>query len=481
MKMLKKFSTYFMGNIFVSAINFLMLPIYSKYIPPEDFGQYSMIMLFITISTIVIDFGLTSSFSSKYFTLKENEKKTYLFTIITFFLISGILIGGILISFPNLINILLKISISKIVLIKIIILIILTVFSNMLINLLILRQDASRYVILSIVKTIIYASINYILLVCFKGTYTSYFDSMIISLIFVNVYMYIYIFTSDLKDGKYFSKDILKKILIIGYPLIFHNILGILLEASGRYVLNLLLNSYSLGIFAMAQRFGGLFLAFIITPFAQIVTPLVFESYSKGLEVYVKTIAKITYYNILLGFLFIVTLYTGLDIVFHFFINQKYWISYNYIIFLLVGFLIFSIQQIITAPFLLKGKTYIVPFITLIGGISNVIFNFILIPKFFIYGSAIAFILSYIIVLIIVYMISQKLIYVKYENKKIINLICFSTVILFLMVALSSVNKIKIEFIIIKLILLLIYLVIILAKHKNEVLNMIKGEKNANN
>jgi len=70
-----------------------------------------------------------------------------------------------------------------------------------------------------------------------------------------------------------------------------------------------------------------------------------------------------------------------------------------------------------------KKKTKYLPYITGAAAIANVIFNFLLIPKFNMIGAAVSTLISYVIMAVSLYFVSQKFYKINYEISKILFLI----------------------------------------------------------
>ena len=53
-KFIKSSGIYFFGNILTKLISFLLLPIYTKFINPTDYGTYDLMIAYITFFTSVL-------------------------------------------------------------------------------------------------------------------------------------------------------------------------------------------------------------------------------------------------------------------------------------------------------------------------------------------------------------------------------------------------------------------------------------------
>ena len=98
--MFKDTSDYIKGAIFVNFLSFITLPIYTRYLTPEDFGIIALGFLFGQITASIFSFGLSSATTRFFFELREKNQldnfrllntTNLIFQLTTFFFI-GLLI-----------------------------------------------------------------------------------------------------------------------------------------------------------------------------------------------------------------------------------------------------------------------------------------------------------------------------------------------------------------------------------------------------
>ena len=94
--MFKQSLTYLTATAFIVAVNFLTLPFFTKFLTLSDYGVLALFILFGTISTGLLSFGLSLAMYRFYFKYKIGEFKilnsTIIFTLFVFFTLSGIFI-----------------------------------------------------------------------------------------------------------------------------------------------------------------------------------------------------------------------------------------------------------------------------------------------------------------------------------------------------------------------------------------------------
>src|SRR5690625_2960473 len=106
-KVLENSLLYTFSSILVMGLGFLLLPLYTKFLTPEDYGITNLVNSFLQVTTIIISFSLNSGIVRFYVDYKNDLKKLKRFigTVILFvtisssiFIILGIVFNNILIS-----------------------------------------------------------------------------------------------------------------------------------------------------------------------------------------------------------------------------------------------------------------------------------------------------------------------------------------------------------------------------------------------
>jgi O-antigen/teichoic acid export membrane protein len=101
-------------------------------------------------------------------------------------------------------------------------------------------------------------------------------------------------------------------------------------------------------------------------------------------------------------------------------IGKAYWGGLNIVPVILLGYLFYGIYINLMAGIYIRKKTKYLPYITGVAAVINVICNFALIPKLNMMASAIATLLSYITMVIGIFIVSQKYYKINYEYRKIL-------------------------------------------------------------
>lgn len=97
-KVLENSFLYTFSNLLVRAIGFLLLPLYTLFLTPEDYGITNLVNSFTTVATYIVAFSLYSAVVRFYADYKDDREKLKRFygTVVTFTALSGIVFVGIM-------------------------------------------------------------------------------------------------------------------------------------------------------------------------------------------------------------------------------------------------------------------------------------------------------------------------------------------------------------------------------------------------
>ena len=103
--MFKDTSDYIKGAIFINFVSFITLPIYTRYLTPEDFGIIALSFIFGQITATIFSFGLSNATTRFFFEYKEKDQldnfKSLNTTNLIFQVVVFILIGLLIFLFSK--------------------------------------------------------------------------------------------------------------------------------------------------------------------------------------------------------------------------------------------------------------------------------------------------------------------------------------------------------------------------------------------
>ena len=88
----KSFTVYGLGDVATSIISFLLLPLYARFLTPEDYGAIGLLLSVEVVAKIVFRFGLDAAFMRLYFDCPDDRARQRLASTLFWFLAA---VGGV--------------------------------------------------------------------------------------------------------------------------------------------------------------------------------------------------------------------------------------------------------------------------------------------------------------------------------------------------------------------------------------------------
>jgi len=83
----KSFTVYGLGDVATSIISFLLLPIYARFLSPEDYGAIGLLTTIEIVTKIVYRFGLDGSFMRLFVDCADEQARQRLASTLFWFLV----------------------------------------------------------------------------------------------------------------------------------------------------------------------------------------------------------------------------------------------------------------------------------------------------------------------------------------------------------------------------------------------------------
>ena len=399
----KNAGLYAIADIFNKALSFILLPFFTIYFSPIDYGIIDTFTIFQLILGIFINWEINQALVRFVPESTELQKKTFYSTSLVFVTLNIFILAGIFIFFQTyFIHV-----INKTISLKLYYFGIATVFFNILNSyfLLISRvQLAAKFVLYSTLTN----GLLTVLLSCFFVLYLhhgleGYFLAMLCGSIASTLVLFFG--HTHLFSIQSFLYPELKKLLSYSIPLI-PSALGVFITIYiDRVIIKNYFNDEALGLFGIAYRFS-LISTIIVGSYLSSIGPLIFRDYklsnfSETLNNYLKVYLFIALI-LLCGF--------GLfakEVILIFTSNASFNTSMNYIYLLALNGILFNFYVFFPSLSIAKN-TFIISLITIGSALLNIVLIIFLIPLLDIYGILISTLISTICLQISTYYFGSK-------------------------------------------------------------------------
>lgn len=446
---LKNSFFYSLTNIITRGIGFIFLPLYTFFIPPEDYGFVELLNLLSILVGYIFTLEISQALARYLPASKNNKLKAYISTSLIFMVVVSAIF---IVSFASLKSYFYQELFDNRVDICFYIIIAYIICHN----LLVFFQSVLRWTInvkanniISIVVAILNATVICFCIFVLNLKIYALLYAFVISHI-AAILLAIYFLKENIIF--YFSINILKRLLKYSVPLVFSSIGIYIALYVDRILIKEFLSLKDLGIYSIGYRFATL-VSLVLAGVQASLMPLIYKKYSEPSTP--NEISKIFNLFFLGVIVLILFLELFLNDIFLSVLNTEYLAAQDVVIFLMIS-IVFSNLYIFSPGLAIAKKTKIIALLSIMSAIINSIVNSFSIISAGIIGASVATMLVSILMSIIYIFISQKYYHINY---RIFNVV-FGSIILIMVYCLTNYFDIDLFYKLLIFILLLIILAI---------------------
>lgn len=404
MQVIKSSIIYLGSSILNKAIPFLLLPILTKYLSPEEYGVLSIFQLMISFFTAFVGMAIHTNVSKNFFKYSKNQ--------------TSLMIGNILmiLSLTTLIYFIITLGVSfcyqKIFSVPSNWVVIIPLLSFMFmintINLTILRnqEKAVLFGVYEVANTAVNMGVTILLLLMYHygwyaragGVIVAYTLFFIISLLHMRKNGFIIL--------QYDRKEV-RKILKLSIPLIPHVVGGIIITLSDRFFIERMVSLEMVGIYSVGYMFGMVVILFT-DAFLKAWSPWFYKMLSDADYTKKLKIVKYSYLYILATFIIAFGISIFAKFIIPYVVDVRYAGAEVYVFWIAIGYAVHGVYKIFFPYLVHIDKTAFLGVSTVIAAVLNLIFNYLLINQFGAIGAAYATVLSFIVSASLVFWYQNK-------------------------------------------------------------------------
>ena len=480
-KLASQTAIYGLSSVVGRLLNYLLVPLYTRYFIPEEYGVVTELYAYVAFLVIVLTYGLETAFFR--FSQKENNNRIVYSTSLISLIFTSLLFIFFMFSFSENISALIGYPTNQEYVKWFALIIGLDAISSISFAKLRALNKATRFALIRLVNIFINIGLNLFFII-----YCPYvIENDLQSLNFVNsVYSQSvgvgYIFIANLiasvvtifmllpemiNSVWIFDKKLWKKMMIYASPLLLAGLAGMTNETIDRILLKYLLpeninSAREIGLYGAFYKLSVIMILFIQT-FRFAAEPFFF---SQERQVNAKKIYAdvMKFFVIVLAFIFLLV-----TTFYNFFINflgSDYHDERGFLVvsILLLANLFLGIYYNLSIWYKLTEKTIYGAGLAVFGATITVILNFILIPYIGFVGSAVATLICYFSMMIASFILARKHYPIPYNFSRI--LLYFSLMISIFIILYCTSFTLLIDVLFILVYLLIVY---VLEKPKNTI------------
>ena len=415
----KQSLVYGFGHVITRLVTFLLLPLYTNQFTPEQYGIVALFYTFVPLLNIVVRYGMGAAFLKNYVPANKKDRVGIMTNVIISLFLTGIPFLILFYLFRESLSLVFfgVVKPSYVVMMGMIIFFD-TIWS---IPMLALRAENKPrlFILLSFLNVGITLLCNLVFIIVFKMNIGSIFLSNLIasSTIFILVLPYIY------RRFKISSLSIIKwkRILSFALPFLPAGLFAMAMEVADRYILKLLTDLETVGIYNAGYKIGVLMLL-IVNGFNMGWQPYFLEkNFDSRNKIYPRINSIVL---AILGFVWISLLFWADDLIKTSFFGitffgPDFFGSLNIIPWIGLSYFFYGFYHLQTPGVFLKNRPKYAAWTRLFGAFSNIGLCFLLIPIYGAIGAAYATCISFGIMAFSMFCINRYLIFVKLESKSL--------------------------------------------------------------
>ncbi|KJS28685.1 MAG: hypothetical protein VR64_23480 [Desulfatitalea sp. BRH_c12] len=389
-----------------------MIPVYTHYLSPSDYGINELVGLTTEIIGIVLGLGISDAIYRFYYDKSETDSPNTVFsTACIGITLSSFLLLALIGFFSK--------PIASVVLEErsqyiYILLALATLWFNQQVNFIYtylrINEASTKYLVVSLLKLITALSLNIFFIVGMKMGVLGLFISNCITAAFFAFCLYPFLLY---RIGIRFSWGIAQKMLRFSLPVIPSNLASLAVNASDRYFIKVFLSIADAGIYGLGYKLGNIVFYLVRVPFMQIWDPRKYALYSQGAPK--ELFAQVATY--FAGMMIYVGL--GISIFVHDVIQiispAEYWSAARYVPAVTLCYVIYAMDHHVGFGILVAKKTEYWTLVNLFMGAINIGLNFLLIPTYGVWGAVGATFISLTFKVVCLYAIGKRFFNIPFE------------------------------------------------------------------
>ncbi|NOX64325.1 MAG: oligosaccharide flippase family protein [Chlorobi bacterium] len=427
---IKQTSVYSLGNISTKLVGFILLPLYTAHLLPEDYGILAILQAIMQILIGVFGLNLPTAMMRWYAPEKDPERqRSIVFTTLLTTLFVAVLLSVLLIPFSEQFAVeIFKNADFSTYFVFLFLAVSAGIINNIPLNLIRLKEKSVFYITLTTIKfTLIILSNIYFVAYLKIGV-----EGIIISELIGHLFVIIITTPMMIKNSTLkIDVAILWEMIKYGAPLVFSTVFTFVLTLGDRFIIKYFYGDSSVGIYSLGHKIASVINMLILQSFQLGFLPIAYKKLNDpNAKRYFSKV--LTYYTLILVFAALTISLFSKELIEVLALNSEYWIAYIVVPIISFAFVLKGIQYNFALSFHYAKRTSYNAVIVIITAFANVVLNIILIQKYDFPGAAVSLFISVLIMMILSYFLGQKVYHVPYEIFKISKIIFVGLLLYFI-------------------------------------------------
>jgi O-antigen/teichoic acid export membrane protein len=405
---------YTLGKMLPMAVAFIMVPIYTSYLLPEDYGIVNSMKVLISVFTVIFSLSIDASLFRLYYDYTDEEKRQKFLGTAFFLIILSTTIGTIILfAFSAYVEkIFREIPFSPFYVMTFVAMY-LGIYAIVPRIILVIIEKGKLYFYIGLVQLIIALILNVIYIIILEEKAIGVLKALFLTnLIMLPIYMFIQFKYSRIS----FDFSIVKNILYFSIPLLPAAMSGWIMNESNRIFIDQYFSQSEVGIYSLGYRITFVFIV-VITSIRLAYNPLYFRlANSDSQDMAQSRLFRYNHFYFILAILGTFMLSFFARELIGLFLNKNYYDAWIILAILTYANLFLESSAIFRMSLYQKKVTGVITFIVIVIALINLLLNWILISKWNIIGAGASTLICGMLLFFAFYLASRK--YGYYINVK---------------------------------------------------------------
>lgn len=417
-QLLKDTAVYGFGRGILLPLGLVTLPIFTRVFVPAEYGTITLIQTITALLTLFLGLSMESAVMRSYFDSPSDEnKRKVISTGFWFLVVWNLALVGVILFCSGWISSLALGTGQHTDLLKIafvtIPLSILVAYCQTAIR---LQLSPWRFTAVTLLNGLSIVGLSILLVLKFKMGLWGYFVGILAGNV-ISLVPALYFSKKDLVFA--FSSAQIKEMLHYGAPLVPASLAYYIFSMSDRFFLAKFATLADVGLYSVAGSVAGI-VQFFHTAFGLAWSPFVLKLYSESEERMKEVVSRVMKYILLFFALAAIFLTTFSHELLGLVTTEQYFGAAIAIAPLCLGAVAYASTQVTVLGISLSRKTKYVALFSWVAAMTNLGLNALLVPRFSILGASIANAISYAVLTLCYYGISQKLYPISFDKVAIL-------------------------------------------------------------
>jgi len=397
---------YLAGSLSAKLAAFLMLPILTPVLTPEDFGVLELTDATLSLLLQLIGFQLDAALTRFYFDQPEGKARDRV--VSTAFLSLGMMTAAaalaLYLSSGWLADWLLERPDLPHAMQLVALILGAMVLSDVSLSVLKAQQKSIAVTGWQLLRLLFELSGKIVLVVVFSWGVIGVLAGQAIAAVTFVIGFSIWLVR---RFGLGFDAKLLKSMVAFSAPMVLAGLCAFLLHSADRFMLAKFASMYSLGLYGIGYRFGYAVTAIVLSAFLLIWFPFIFSVEDKDERKHVLSQAALFVPAVLLMLSLPVALFAPELVAL--FTDKQYFYAWHFVPVIMFGYLAWGAFQVFQTPFFVHKKTSRLPVMVGMAAVINISFNVLLLPILKTMGAAYATVIAQFFLAFVVRSQAQKL------------------------------------------------------------------------